>query len=108
MFYLGTKKECKDSSDCQELGIVDETACEFAPWAIERCPLTCGKCRQDVGQDNDAGNYENETVVSSDYQSENECLDSKDCKELGIVDLDSCEFAAWASERCPVTCNNCK
>ena len=37
-------KKCEDSNDCKELGIVDLNACEFAPWANERCPLTCGKC----------------------------------------------------------------
>ena len=37
-------KKCEDSKDCKELGIVDLDACDFAPWANERCPLTCGKC----------------------------------------------------------------
>ena len=38
-------KKCEDNKDCKELGIVDLDACEFAPWANERCPLTCGKCK---------------------------------------------------------------
>ena len=37
-----------------------------------------------------------------------ECIDQKDCAELGIIDLDSCEFAPWANERCPLTCATCK
>ena len=40
-----SKPKCEDSKDCQELGIVDLDACDFAPWAIERCPLTCGVCK---------------------------------------------------------------
>ena len=35
---------CADKEDCTELGIVDLNSCEFAPWANERCPLTCGAC----------------------------------------------------------------
>ena len=38
-------KKCEDNKDCKELGIIDLDACEFAPWANERCPLTCGKCK---------------------------------------------------------------
>ena len=104
-----------DQSDCQELGIVDETACEFAPWAIERCPMTCGKCNQDPTGGGDYKDYEeytssydyNEDETRSDEASNKDCVDSEDCKELGILDLDSCEFAPWAPERCPVTCNTC-
>ena len=112
---------CVDNSDCQELGIVDETACEFTPWAKDRCPLTCGNCKQDMDddsnnaysddedEDNEYDNsydyYENDTR-SGEEQNE-ECVDNEDCKELGIIDIDSCDFAPWAPERCPVTCNTC-
>ena len=44
----GTEKssaKCEDNKDCEELGIIDKDACDFAPWAIERCPLTCGVCQ---------------------------------------------------------------
>ena len=36
--------ECEDSPDCAENGIVDIIGCDFTPWAIERCPKTCGTC----------------------------------------------------------------
>ena len=36
--------DCSDKKDCAELGIIDLNSCEFAPWANERCPLTCGTC----------------------------------------------------------------
>ena len=73
--------------------------------------MTCGKCNQDVTDGGDYNDYE-EYTSSYDYnengtKSNQDCVDKEDCKELGIIDLDSCEFAPWASERCPVTCNSC-
>ena len=44
----GTEKssaKCENNKDCEELGIIDKDACDFAPWAIERCPFTCGVCQ---------------------------------------------------------------
>ena len=45
--------ECEDASDCQENGIVDDISCDFAPWAIDKCPKTCGTCGLKVRSDDD-------------------------------------------------------
>ena len=65
--------------------------------------------------DEDEENYDeynnsydyNENDTRSGEEQNEECVDNEDCKELGIIDIDSCDFAPWAPERCPVTCNTC-
>ena len=98
-----TPKQCVDSEDCEELGIVDIDSCEFAPWANEKCPVTCDKCTTNEDEYFQYTDYESITTDNTPT----ECVDSEDCKELGIVDEDSCEFASWANDRCPVTCGKC-
>ena len=83
--------QCVDREDCKKLGIIDDTSCEFTPWAKDRCPVTCGTC-----------------TTKEEPVSGQGCVDNDDCQELGIIDADACEFAPWASDRCPVTCGKCK
>ena len=36
---------CIDAPDCAE-SIVDPVACDFTPWASDRCPVTCQVCTE--------------------------------------------------------------
>ena len=38
---------CNDAPDCAE-SIVDPVACDFTPWARDRCPVTCKVCDKQV------------------------------------------------------------
>ena len=112
---VSQQQQCKDSKDCKELGIVDEGTCEFASWALERCPVTCGKCTKDVVVNentvtNDANNETRAVQLRGDREDETtreDCKDEPDCESLGIIDEGACEFAVWALERCPATCKQC-
>ena len=112
---VSQQQQCEDSKDCKELGIVDDGTCEFAPWAFERCPVTCGKCTKDVVVNektvtNDTNTETRAVQLRGDGEDETtreDCKDEPDCKSLGIIDEGSCEFAVWALERCPATCKQC-
>jgi len=112
---VSQQQQCEDSKDCKELGIVDDGTCEFAPWAFERCPVTCGKCTKDVVVNentvtNDTNNETRAVQLRGDREDETtreDCKDEPDCESLGIIDQGSCEFAVWALERCPATCKQC-
>ena len=41
---------------CAENGIVDIIGCDFTPWAIERCPKTCGTCGLSIRSDEPENN----------------------------------------------------
>ena len=47
------EEACVDAPDCAETGIIDPVACDFTPWAYDRCPATCEQCTLSSRSDND-------------------------------------------------------
>ena len=107
-------KKCENAPDCEENGITDEISCDFAPWAYDRCPVTCGTCELQARRDEEYQICPTKVTTSAAggavprFTQKAKCEDSSDCEENGIVDEISCDFTPWAFDRCPATCGACQ
>jgi len=96
---------CSDSlANCADYGKAVCTNADYASWVKTNCQSYCGQCGSSTGTM--TGGMTG-TGTGGSGPSASFCMDKLDCKSYSPDICTNTDYAQWAKENCPATCNMC-